>query len=272
MFDCSAEYLEYALNKQLIPGSDLTNQIVGVLIKFTEEQDAFMGDIEAMSYQVRIPKCQRSILQFLQWEGSNFKNQTTDHQSCVHVIGCASSPSCCNYALKRTAIDNDFQFVPEAAKTLMTNFYVDDLLKSTPDAQSAISLIKAVTEMCKAGGFKLVKFISNSTVVLKSLEEDQRRKGVKDADLRSGELPAERALGVQWNIDKDTFGFKITAEGKALTRRGLLSTLTSVYDPLGFAALFILEGRIIIKNYAKKTVLGMNQRMNGTSGKKSLGI
>ena len=43
--------------------------------------------------------------------------------------------------------------------------------------------------MCKAGGFKLGKFISNDTVVLKSLQEDQRRKGVKDADLSSRELP-----------------------------------------------------------------------------------
>ena len=104
------------------------------------------------------------------------------------------------------------------------------------------------------------------------MRKTEGRKGVKDADLRSGELPVERALGVQWNIDEDTFGFKIAAVGKALTRRGVLSTLTSVCDPFGFAALFILESRIIIKNYAKKTVLGMNQRMNGTSGKKSLGI
>ena len=45
VFDCSAEYLEYALNKQLIPGPDLTNQIVGVLVRFREEQLAFMGNI-----------------------------------------------------------------------------------------------------------------------------------------------------------------------------------------------------------------------------------
>ena len=82
----------------------------------------------------------------------------------------------------------------------MSNFHADDLLKSTPDAQSAISLIKAVTKMCKGSGFKLGKFISNNTVVLKSLQEDQRRKGVKVADLSSGELPVERALGVQWDI------------------------------------------------------------------------
>ena len=94
---------------------------------------------------------------------------------CIHVFGGASSPGCCNYSLKKTAIDNEAQFGPEAAKILMRNFYVNDLLKSTPDGQSAISLIKAVTKMCKAGGSKLGKFISNDTVVLKSLQEDQRR-------------------------------------------------------------------------------------------------
>ena len=45
VFDCSVEYLRYSLNKQLIPGPDLTNQIVGVLIRFREEQVAFMRDM-----------------------------------------------------------------------------------------------------------------------------------------------------------------------------------------------------------------------------------
>ena len=58
VFDCSAEYLGYALNKQLIPGPDLTSQIFGMLIRFREEQDTLIGDIEAMFYQVWIPKCQ----------------------------------------------------------------------------------------------------------------------------------------------------------------------------------------------------------------------
>ena len=190
-----------------------------------------MGDIEAMFYQVLIPEYQRSMLRFLWWEGNNFHNQPADHQICVYIVRGASSPICCSYALKRTAIDNEFQFGPEAAKTLMNNFYVNDLLKSTPDAQSAVSLIKEVTKICKAVAFKLGKFISNNTVVLKSLLEDQRKKGVKDADLSSGELPVERALGVQWKIDEDIFGFKIAAEQKPLTCRGLLSTLSSVHNP-----------------------------------------
>ena len=105
-----------------------------------------MEDIEAMFYQVRIPKCQQRMLQFLWWEGNNFNNEPTNHQMCVHVFGGASSPSCCNYALKKSTIDNKVQFGSEVAKTLMRNFHVDGLLKSTPDAQSTISLIKAVTK------------------------------------------------------------------------------------------------------------------------------
>ena len=43
VFDCSAEYLGCGLNKQLIPGLDLTNQIVGMLIRFTERTGSLYG-------------------------------------------------------------------------------------------------------------------------------------------------------------------------------------------------------------------------------------
>ena len=36
-------------------------------------------------------------------------------------------------------------------------------------------------------------------------------------------------------------------EGKTEIRRGMLSTLGSVYDPLGFVALFIIQGRRILQ-------------------------
>ena len=100
-----------------------------------------------MFYQVRIPKCQQSTLLFLWWEGNNFNNQPTDHQMCVHAFGGGSSQNCCYYALKGTASDNKIQFGAEAAKALMRNFCVDDLLKSTSDDQSTISLIEAVKKL-----------------------------------------------------------------------------------------------------------------------------
>ena len=50
-----------------------------------------------------------------------------------------------------------------------------------------------------------------------------------------------------WNIKADTFGFKISLKDKPLTKKGMLSELSPVYDPLGLASAFILKGRRIIQ-------------------------
>ena len=47
---------------------------------------------------------------------------------------------------------------------------------------------------------------------------------------------------LKWDTQNDTLGFYIKFADKLLTRHGLLSTLSSVYDPLGLAAPFLLKG------------------------------
>ena len=94
----------------------------------------------------------------------------------------------------------------------------------------------------RRGGFKLTKFISNSREVLTTIPEERHHQKIKDQDLNIGDLPVERALGVHWNIKNDHLGFKVNLKNKPLTRRGLLSTISSVYDLLGIAASFVLEG------------------------------
>ena len=50
----------------------------------------------------------------------------------------------------------------------------------------------------------------------------------------------ERALGVRWHVTSDAFGFKIATKDKPPTRRGILSVISLIYDPLGFVAPFHL--------------------------------
>ena len=104
---------------------------------------------------------------------------------------------------------------------------------------------------CAHGGFNLAKFVTNSRPVLKSVPDEARAQDVRTLELGSSELPVERALGVQWAIESDTFRFRIILKDQPLTRRGILSTISSVYDPLGIAAPFLLVGKSILQDLCR---------------------
>ena len=53
VFDCSSQYRRTSINENLLSGPDLTNQLVGVLIRFRVRPLAFMTDMQAMFYQVK---------------------------------------------------------------------------------------------------------------------------------------------------------------------------------------------------------------------------
>ena len=205
-----------------------------------------------MFFQVVVRKEHRSLLRFLWWQNGKLSKNLIDHEISVHVFVCTSSLSCSNYVFHRTSIDGEDQFGKAAAKTLQDNFYVDDLLKSLDNEKEAIKLIKNVKAMCESG-FKLTKFLSNSKQVLQSIDEADRRQGVKDKDLM-GDLPADRALGVLWDTKTDKFGFRVTLRSKSWTRSGQLSVISSVYDPLGFATPFLLQGKLVIQQLCKENL------------------
>ena len=81
---------------------------------------------------------------------------------------------------------------------------------------------------------------------MQSIPEKDRKMAVKNGDLL-GSLPKERVLGVLWNAENSTLGFKVNLKENPLTRRGVLSVLSSIYDPLGFGAPFLKGNRIIQK-------------------------
>ena len=100
----------------------------------------------------------------------------------------------------------------------------------------------------------MTKFISNSRAVLESVLTEKRSKEAKDLDLGHDLLPVERALGVQWCVASDVFEFRIIVNGKPPTRRGILSVISSVYDPLGFAAPFTLPAKKILQDLCREEI------------------
>ncbi|XP_064098069.1 uncharacterized protein LOC135209292 [Macrobrachium nipponense] len=172
----------------------------------------------------------------------------------VHLFGAVSSPSIANYALRRVA-DEGNNLSSEVAHTIKRNFYVDDCLKSVPNATKASSLIAELTAACRGCGFKLCKYTSNDVSVLNTIPADDRSKELKTRDINYDPLPTEHALGILWVVETDTFGFSVLLPDKPLTRRGILSIVSSIYDPLGFAAPFVLPAKQILQDLCKETTL-----------------
>jgi hypothetical protein len=79
-----------SLNDHLLTGPDLSNHLLGVLMRFREEPVAFMADIEAMFYQVRIPNSDSDFLRFLWWTDGDLTKNPEEYQMLVHVFGAGS--------------------------------------------------------------------------------------------------------------------------------------------------------------------------------------
>ena len=122
VFDCSAEFQGRSINKELLSGPDLTNQIIGVLTRFREEKIAFMADVEAMYHHVQVPEDQQSFLKFLWWENHDIDRMPHFYVMCAHVFGATLSASCSNYALRRKTMENEAVFGEATASSLHHNF------------------------------------------------------------------------------------------------------------------------------------------------------
>ena len=83
---------------------------------------------------------------------------------------------------------------------------------------------------------------------LESIPGSERVQGITKLDLQKDELPIEQALGVQWRIESDKFGFNINVKLRPPTHRGILSIVGSVFDPFGFVAPFVLTTKKILQD------------------------
>eukprot|EP00079_Xenopus_tropicalis_P036905 XP_017950676.1 PREDICTED: uncharacterized protein LOC101733728 [Xenopus tropicalis] len=259
VFDCSARYDGVALNDYLLTGPDLTNMLSGVLSRFRKYPIAVMCDIEKMFHRFHVKEEDRDFLRFLWWENGNTNTEPVEYRMKVHLFGAASSPGCANYGMKHLANQNEGNY-PSAANFIKKNFYVDDGLVSLQSADSAIKLVKETQELCAKGNLRLHKFISNSREVLESICESERASAMENVDLNYDDLPVQNALGLRWDVENDEFFFKVSIEEKPATRRNILSTVASVYDPLGFLAPVILRGKGILQELCRQK-LGWDDSM-----------
>ena len=249
VFDCAAKVDNVSLNDLLVPGPDINNLLIDVLMRFREGKFGYSADIETMFYQVRVPANQRDYLRFLWWKDNKLQEEPVPHRMRVHLFGACSSPSIANFALKQIAKDEG-SIKNGACETIMRNFYVDDCLKSGDDLVELKENAKNTKRLCAKGGFNLTKFSSSNLEVLEDFPNSYLNPKAIEIVGVNRSLGGQKALGLKWKLDDDTMRIDFDLNIPE-TKRELLSVLASIYDPLGMVGPLVLGGRLCFQELCK---------------------
>ena len=242
VFDASAKYHNTAINDHLLQGPDQMNNLTGILLRFRKERVAISCDIEKMFHNFYVDQEHRDYLRFL-WVEKDLTSIKTCRMT-VHLFGATSSPGVATFGLRKLA--SDYEHVsPKAAEFLRKDFYVDDGLISVSTTQEAKSLIQRAVEMCGKANLRLHKFSSNCKEVLESIPQTET--AALRLDIPTCAENMQRVLGLEWSVESDSFRFLNNLKQKPITRRGILSVVSQLYDPIGFIAPFILIGKNILQ-------------------------
>jgi hypothetical protein len=150
-------------------------------------------------------------------------------------------PAVATLWLRKTAQAAESEYGQHVTNFVTNDFYVDDGLTSCPTAEEAIKVMKDTQEALKKyGNLRLHKFAS-------AFPSSDLATNLKDLYLEANTNPLQRSLGLIWDLNTDRFLFQLSLDNKSVTRRGILSTVNSIYDPLGFLAPVIIQGKLILR-------------------------
>ena len=131
---------------------------------------------------------------------------------------------------------------------------MDDFLSSFHEISVAIKVCVDVINILQKGGFRLTKFILNNRLILQASPTNSVSPKLTEINLSVNDIPIEQALGILQNPEADTFHIKYTLKSFIATKRGILSLISSSFDPLGLIALALAELKWIIQQLWKRKI------------------
>ena len=249
VFNSSSVFQGHKLNDYWMKGPDLLNNLFGVVLRFREREVAVVGDISKMYHRILVPERDQQVHLFL-WRNLETSREPDVYVKTVLTFGDKPAPAMAQTSLRKTAQESKSTH-PKAAEIIMKNAYMDDICDSVDTVKEAKQQTEDVDKVLEKGGFKVKGWISN-----KPLRGESQNETTEMTTMFQGAVE-EKVLGITWNNQSDTLSFKVNfelidqiTEAKQrkpeikLTKRVLLSQVARIYDPVGFAAAFLIRAKM----------------------------
>lgn len=237
VFDAAAEVKGFSLNSVLLKGPDQVTPLPVVLFRFRE----------------------RRIQRFL-WRDAG-KKEPDEFVMQVMTFGSACSPSSAQFVKNKNAREYA-ETHPKAAHAIVESHYVDDWLDSVDTEEEAIKLAVDVKFVHHQGGFEIRNFVSNSPTVFAVMNGKPTDVSRKNLNV-SPEIDNEKVLGMWWNTAADTFTYsliynktnvEVLSGRRTPTKRDVLRTLMSIFDPLGLLTFFLVFVKILLQEIWRSAI------------------
>lgn len=160
-----------SLNELLHAGPALQNDLSTILLRWRFHRIVICADIRMMYRQILVDPADLDF-QRIVWKRPQ-EHQVAHFQLLTLTYGMSCAPYLAIRTLKQLAEDEGARY-PEAARVLLNDAYVDDILTGAPDLTSARILQVQLIQMLKSGGFHLRKWVSNHEHLLQDLPEEDR--------------------------------------------------------------------------------------------------
>ena len=204
-----------------------------------------LADIKQALLNVEMSNDQKDFLRFLWYDTNDLK--IVIYRFLRVIFGLTSSPFLLNATI-RHHLSKYIQFERNFIEKFLEDLYGDGTTSDTKSIEEGKEFYVKTKKMMAEAGFDLRKWKTNSKELQKYFDNKEtpiecNNKIVDDLSYLDTEVCSEestyaRVLGVEWDVESDTFVFRFDkfidlAKSMSATKRNNLKVSASFYDPLG---------------------------------------
>ena len=235
VFNCSLKTNKApSLNEAAYGGINLMGDIVKLSLYFRSNDLVMLSDIKQAFLQIMLAKEEdKSKFCFFMREG----DELIAYRYKTIIFGSNASPFILNYVIKHHAnqLAND-----EFTRILKSNFYVDNLIVTGNSPRFLERVYLESVKRMSQGGFCLRSWNSNNPELQNLMS--------KNDDLVSHGNNYEKVLGLKYSLENDSIQLADSSLDPSVdTKRGILSQISKVFDPLGLLLPVTTKGRLLMR-------------------------
>ena len=241
-------------NQVSIPGPQLNNKIVTTCTLYRFNKYLLIYDLEKAFLQLALQPSDSAKLHIL-W----FKDVQNGDFSLVPYyfqrlpFGMRFSPFLLMISLYYILIVNKSEITDDMSDMLFNLCYMDNLAFSSNDVTKMIDAYKTSFKIFNKYSFNLQQFVSNCPELSKFL----------NSECLNSETNEHKLFGMSWNSSSDTISPMTSyLNPDACTKREILSTTNSNYDPLGILLPTLNRAKLFLNGLQLDKGLGWDETIN----------